>query len=115
MKTNKNCPLYGKRKAEKGAGDPQIMGAAEDTATDSLPAPSGELTAVEGTKLKISKKIYQHGDQRKDADSQLNVSKKKEEREEEEEERDEDIGESGDDADDDADADEFLMRREVSF
>jgi transcription initiation factor TFIID subunit 1 len=60
MKTNKNCPLYGKDSArgnnplaEKTVGE--ICSTSTGDELESIP--SGELIAVEGTKLKLSKKL----------------------------------------------------------
>uniref|UniRef100_A0A158Q7Y4 DUF3591 domain-containing protein n=1 Tax=Elaeophora elaphi TaxID=1147741 RepID=A0A158Q7Y4_9BILA len=58
MKTNKNCPLYGKdpAKAVKTVGDIHPV-ALTDEQLEKMAVPSGELIAVEGTKLKISRKL----------------------------------------------------------
>ncbi|VBB26358.1 unnamed protein product [Acanthocheilonema viteae] len=58
MKTNKNCPLYGKdpTKTIKTVGDIHPV-ALTDEQLEKMAVPSGELIAVEGTKLKISRKL----------------------------------------------------------
>ncbi|VDO31629.1 unnamed protein product [Onchocerca flexuosa] len=58
MKTNKNCPLYGKdpTKAIRTVGDIHPV-ALTDEQLEKMAVPSGELIAVEGTKLKISRKL----------------------------------------------------------
>ncbi|KHN84351.1 Transcription initiation factor TFIID subunit 1 [Toxocara canis] len=62
MKTNKNCPLYGKDSSKaptKTVGDIHPV-ALTDEQLEKMAVPSGELIAVEGTKLKISRKLYAH-------------------------------------------------------
>uniref|UniRef100_A0A9J2P0D5 Bromo domain-containing protein n=1 Tax=Ascaris lumbricoides TaxID=6252 RepID=A0A9J2P0D5_ASCLU len=62
MKTNKNCPLYGKdsnKAPTKTVGDIHPV-ALTDEQLEKMAVPSGELIAVEGTKLKISRKLYAH-------------------------------------------------------
>ncbi|VDN01342.1 unnamed protein product [Thelazia callipaeda] len=63
MKTNKNCPLYGKdsSKTVKTVGDIHPV-ALTDEQLEKMAVPSGELIAVEGTKLKISRKLYSHAE-----------------------------------------------------
>uniref|UniRef100_A0A0N5AW64 DUF3591 domain-containing protein n=1 Tax=Syphacia muris TaxID=451379 RepID=A0A0N5AW64_9BILA len=64
MKTNKNCPLYGKDSSKsqmKTVGDIHPV-ALTDEQLEKLSMPTGELMSVEGTKLKISKKIYSHSE-----------------------------------------------------
>uniref|UniRef100_A0A1I7VSZ5 Bromodomain containing protein n=1 Tax=Loa loa TaxID=7209 RepID=A0A1I7VSZ5_LOALO len=63
MKTNKNCPLYGKDPAKtiKTVGDIHPV-ALTDEQLEKMAVPSGELIAVEGTKLKISRKLYSHAE-----------------------------------------------------
>uniref|UniRef100_A0AAF5PPD9 Bromodomain containing protein n=1 Tax=Wuchereria bancrofti TaxID=6293 RepID=A0AAF5PPD9_WUCBA len=63
MKTNKNCPLYGKdpTKTIKTVGDIHPV-ALTDEQLEKMAVPSGELIAVEGTKLKISRKLYSHAE-----------------------------------------------------
>ncbi|VDO20453.1 unnamed protein product [Haemonchus placei] len=49
MKTNKNCPLYGKDSSKTPGKE-----------TDEPASLTGELVAVEGTKVKISRKVINH-------------------------------------------------------
>ncbi|GMR42308.1 hypothetical protein PMAYCL1PPCAC_12503, partial [Pristionchus mayeri] len=81
MKTNKYCPLYGKR----GRGISEGLGITLTDEEMSQSAPSGELVAVEGTKLKISKKIYQHSEQLKRDSVRLHIPRSMVEKREEEE------------------------------
>ena len=74
MKTNKNCPLYGKDKRKKTIGDvfkvchwrqkhvrqTRIQSNASNVSLEELSMPSGELMVVEGTKFKVSKKFFEH-------------------------------------------------------
>ncbi|KAF8357351.1 taf-1 [Pristionchus pacificus] len=97
MKTNKYCPLYGKR----GRGLSEGMGITNTDDEMSQPAPSGELVAVEGTKLKISKKIYQHAEQMKRDSMRVNIPRTIIEKREEED--------GDEDMDDEMDMDESMM------
>uniref|UniRef100_A0A1I7XMT1 Bromo domain-containing protein n=1 Tax=Heterorhabditis bacteriophora TaxID=37862 RepID=A0A1I7XMT1_HETBA len=56
MKTNKNCPLYGKDPLKTPTKDGTGSGVS-DVDEDSIQL-SGELIAVEGTKVKINRKLY---------------------------------------------------------
>nr|CDJ83308.1 Bromodomain domain containing protein [Haemonchus contortus] len=57
MKTNKNCPLYGKD-SSKTPGKETVSGSSD--AEDEPASLTGELVAVEGTKVKISRKVINH-------------------------------------------------------
>uniref|UniRef100_A0A914H2H9 Bromo domain-containing protein n=1 Tax=Globodera rostochiensis TaxID=31243 RepID=A0A914H2H9_GLORO len=73
MKTNRNCPLYGKDEdlASKTVGEicqPSTSKLSDVPDEEGDRLPSGELIEVEGTRLKISKKLYKHAEkERKDA------------------------------------------------
>ncbi|GMT19156.1 hypothetical protein PFISCL1PPCAC_10453, partial [Pristionchus fissidentatus] len=125
MKTNKNCPLYGTRGRGLSEGG---LGVAMTDEEMSQSAPSGELVAVEGTKLTISKKIYQHSEQLKRDSVRLHIprsilEKREDEDGEEEEMEDEmDMDESmmgGDDEDEDTmmspSSDRFSSKRRSTW
>ncbi|CAD5209353.1 unnamed protein product [Bursaphelenchus xylophilus] len=63
MKTNKNCPLYGKdNKAEKTVGD-LLNASSQSVDLEDLSLASGELFELEGTRLKVSTKFFKHAEQ----------------------------------------------------
>ncbi|KAI6182467.1 Transcription initiation factor TFIID subunit 1 [Aphelenchoides bicaudatus] len=68
MKTNKNCPKYGERlekRKEKTVGD--ICKNSMATASlDGMSLASGELISMEGTRFKVSHKLFEHSKKKKD-------------------------------------------------
>nr|CAD2145807.1 unnamed protein product [Meloidogyne enterolobii] len=66
-KTNRNCPLYGKEEelASKTVGEicqPPVSRISDILDEEGCSLPSGELIEVDGTRLKISKKLYKHAE-----------------------------------------------------
>ncbi|KJH47153.1 Bromodomain protein [Dictyocaulus viviparus] len=60
MKTNKNCPLYGKDPLKTAGKD---AGSATSEGEEEASSLTGELVAVEGTKVKISRKLINSHEQ----------------------------------------------------
>ncbi|CAD5206503.1 unnamed protein product [Bursaphelenchus okinawaensis] len=75
MKTNKNCPLYGKdTKAEKTVGD-LLNTTNPNVDLDGLSLASGELFELEGTRLKVSTKFFKHAEQQDKMPLKLRIPK----------------------------------------
>lgn len=72
MKTNKNCPLYGKKKlppTQVAMTDEQIEEEMQ------LPTSTENLVSVEGTKLKLSKVVVEHAEKMKKKSLKLKFPK----------------------------------------
>uniref|UniRef100_A0A915M200 Uncharacterized protein n=1 Tax=Meloidogyne javanica TaxID=6303 RepID=A0A915M200_MELJA len=80
-KTNRNCPLYGKEEelASKTAGEicqPPVSRISYILDEEGCSLPSGELIEVDGTRLKISKKLYKHAEKERKNALRLHIPRK---------------------------------------
>ncbi|CAK5089441.1 unnamed protein product [Meloidogyne enterolobii] len=81
MKTNRNCPLYGKEEelASKTVGEicqPPVSRISDILDEEGCSLPSGELIEVDGTRLKISKKLYKHAEKERKNALRLHIPRK---------------------------------------
>ncbi|KAL3087271.1 hypothetical protein niasHT_020534 [Heterodera trifolii] len=81
MKTNRHCPLYGKEEdlASKTVGEicqPTTSKLSEVPDEEGDRLPSGELIEVEGTRLKISKKLYKCAEKERKEALRLHIPRK---------------------------------------
>ncbi|KAF7637197.1 Bromo domain-containing protein [Meloidogyne graminicola] len=81
MKTNRNCPLYGKEEelASKTVGEvcqPPVSRISDILDEEGSSLPSGELIEVDGTRLKISKKLYKHAEKERKNALRLHIPRK---------------------------------------
>ncbi|CAK5088127.1 unnamed protein product [Meloidogyne enterolobii] len=80
-KTNRNCPLYGKEEklASKTVGEicqPPVSRISDILDEEGCSLPSGELIEVDGTRLKISKKLYKHAEKERKNALRLHIPRK---------------------------------------
>uniref|UniRef100_A0A915MZI7 Transcription initiation factor TFIID subunit 1 histone acetyltransferase domain-containing protein n=1 Tax=Meloidogyne javanica TaxID=6303 RepID=A0A915MZI7_MELJA len=79
MKTNRNCPLKEEELASKTVGEicqPPVSRISDILDEEGCSLPSGELIEVDGTRLKISKKLYKHAEKERKNALRLHIPRK---------------------------------------